>query len=367
MKAVVDSGSYNEAVRTVCDLIGPEVDCLITVKSGKVTIEASNAEGYVKVPLKAEETEGDGNVYSKIEYLSAIKAKGSLTLVYEPGSDHIGVNMGRSRGAIRILDACDAKVVPPKQPIKIAAIMPAQILIFATGATAFKPLLSASAPNAVLEIDNKTLTMSSNDTYIGTHYSAHNEDVKSKGSFKLVIEMDYWRSIIGCTNGDMTLKAGADDRSFRIKTERFDLYHAVIDTETQDVGNIIQGLKNQDSLAVIELDGKDVTEAIESAKGIIRASGKEEARFTITLSGDTAVLASESAAGEIESEIDISGYDSEEEISFTVSPDSFADTLKLTRDEGLKYSPIRLTVLPDYLIMESLKVPASSIAPVIQE
>ncbi len=289
-----------------------------------------------------------------------------VTAGYE-GSDHIGVNMGRSRGAIRILDACDSKVVPPKQPIKIAAVMPAQILIFATGATAFKPLLSTSAPNAVLEIDNKTLTMSSNDTYIGTHYSTHNEDVKSKGSFKLVIEMDYWRSIIGCINGDMTLKAGADDRSFRIKTERFDLYHAVIDTETQDVANIIQGLKDQDALAVIELDGKDVTDAIESAKGIIRSSGKEEARFTITLSQNTAVLAAESAAGELESEIDISGYDSEEEISFTVSPDSFADTLKLTRDEGLKYSSIRLTVLPDYLVMESLKIPASSIAPVIQE
>ena len=367
MRAVIDSGSYNEAVKTVCDLIGQEVDCLITVKNSKVTIEASNAEAYVKVPLKVEEAEGDGKVYSKVEYLSAIKAKGSLTLIYEPGSDHIGVNMGRSRGAIRILSACDAKVVPPKQPIKIAAIMPAQLLIFATGATAFKPLLSASAPNAVLEIDNKTLTLSSNDTYIGTHYSIHNEDVKSKGSFKLVIEMDYWRNIIGCTNGDMTLKAGADDRYFRIKTERFDLYHAVIDTETQNVGDIIQGLKDQDSIAVIELDGKDITEAIESAKGILRTSGKEEARFTITLSQDTAVLAAESAAGEMESEIDISGYDSEEEVSFTVSPDSFADTLKLTRDEGLKYSDIRLTVLQDYLVMESLKVPASSIAPVIQE
>jgi hypothetical protein len=179
--------------------------------------------------------------------------------------------------------------------------------------------------------------------------------------------MDYWRRIIGCTNGDMTLKAGADDRYFRIKTERFDLYHAVIDTETQDVSKIIKELKAMESLAVIELDGKDVTEAIESAKGILRAGGKEEARFTITLSQDTAVLAAESAAGEIESEIDISGYDSEKEISFTVSPDSFADTLKLTRDEGLKYSDIRLTVLQDFLVMESLKVPASSIAPVIQE
>ncbi len=367
MRAVIDGNSYNDAVRTICSLIGQEVDCLITVKIGKVTIEASNAEGYIKVPLKTEETEGDGKVYSKVEYLSAIKAKGSLTLVYEPGSDHICVDMGRSRGAIRILDACDAKVVPPKQPIKIVAVMPAQTLIFATGATAFKPLLSSSAPNAVLEIDNKTLTMSSNDTYIGTHYSTHSEDVRSKGSFKLVIEMDYWRSIIGCTNGDMTVKVGADDRSFRIKTERFDLYHAVIDTETPDVADIIQDLKNQDSLAIIELDGKDITDAIESAKGIIRTSGKEEARFTITLSKDIAVLAAESAAGEMESEIDISGYDSEEEISFSVSPDSFADTLKLTRDEGLKYSSIRLTVLQDYLVMESLKVPASSIAPVIQE
>jgi DNA polymerase III sliding clamp (beta) subunit (PCNA family) len=367
MRAVVDSGSYNEAVTTVCSLIGQEVDCLLTVKGGKVTIEASNAEGYVKVPLKVEEAEGEGRVYSKVEYLSTIKAKGSLTMIYEQGSDHIAVDMGRSRGAIRILNASDAKVVPPKELIKIAAVVPAQTLIFATGATAFKPLLSASAPNAVLEIDNKTLTLSSNDTYIGTHYSTHNEDLKSKGSFKLVVEMDYWRSIIGCTNGDMTFRAGADDRYFRIKTERFDLYHAVIDTETQNVGNIIQGLKDQDSLAVIELDGKDVTEAIESAKGILRAGGKEEARFTITLSQDTAVLAAESAAGEMESEIDISGYESEEEISFSVSPDSFADTLKLTRDEGLKYSNIRLTVLQDFLVMESLKVPASSIAPVIQE
>ena len=69
----------------------------------------------------------------------------------------------------------------------------------------------------------------------------------------------------------------------------------------------------------------------------------------------------------MESEIDISGYESEEELTFTVSPESFSDTLKLTRDEGLKYSSVRLTVSENYLVMESLKVPASSIAPVIQE
>ena len=78
-------------------------------------------------------------------------------------------------------------------------------------------------------------------------------------------------------------------------------------------------------------------------------------------------MSAESIAGEMESEIDISGYEDEEEISFVVSPDSFADTLKLTRDEGLKYTSIKLTILQDYLIMESLKVPASSISPVIQE
>ena len=367
MRAVVNSDWYNEAVKIIANLIGPDVDCMLSVKGSKVSIEASNAEAWIKVPLQVEEIEGEGRLFTKVEYLSALKAKGSITLVYEEGSDHISVDMGRSRGAIRVINASDAEIDRPENTIKIAAVMPAQSLLFATGATAFKPLLSASAPNAIIEVDNKTLTLTSYDTYIGTHYKTHNEEIKSKGAFNLIVEMDYWRRIVAHMNGDMTVKTGANDRSFRVKTDRFDLYHAVIDADTQDVGQVIETLKEQESLAIIELDGKDVIEAIESVKGIIRSGGKEGARFTITLNKDMAVLAAESTAGEMEAEFDIDGYEGDEDISFTVSSDSFSDTLKLTRDESVKYAPVRLTVLREYLIMESLKVPVSSIAPVLQD
>ena len=368
MRAKVDSGWYNDAVKTVVELIGAEVDCMLVVKDSKVFIEASNAEAWIRVPLQAEEVEGEGRLFTKAEYLSAIKAKGSILLVYEEEADHVSVDMGRSRGAIRVIDACDAEVDRPEEAIPIAAIMPAQSLLFATGATAFKPLLAASAPNAILKVEGKTLTLTSYDTYVGTHYKTQSEEIKTKGAFDLTIEMDYWKRIIGRMNKSMTVKAGADDRNFRIKTERFDLYHAMIDIETQDVEEVIEGLMEQEKLAVIEFDGKDVTEAIESTRGIIRSGGKEGARFVITLRKDVAILAAESTAGEMETEFDISGYeDEDEEISFTVSSDSFSDTLKLTRDEGLKYAPVKLTVLSEHLVMESLKVPASSIAPVLQD
>lgn len=367
MKAVIDSSWYNEAVKTIVDLIGQEVDCVLISKNGKVFIEASNAEAWIKVPLRAEEVEGDGRLFTKVEYLSALRAKGSIVLVYEEDSDHINVDMGRSRGAIRVIDINDSEVDRPEDTIKIAAVMPAQCLLFATGATAFKPLLSASAPNAILEIDNKTLTLTSYDTYIGTHYKTHNEEIKSKGAFNLTIEMDYWKRIIGRLRGDMTVKAGADSRNFRIKTERFDLYHAIVEADTQDVGQVIESLKEQENLAVVEFDGKAVVDAIESAKGIIRSGDKDGARFVITFNEDVAILSAESTAGEMEAEFDIDGYEGDGEVSFTVSSDSFSDTLKLTRDESLKYSPVRLTVLNEYLIMESLKVPASSIAPVLQD
>jgi len=89
MRAVVNSDWYNEAVKIIANLIGPDVDCMLSVKGSKVSIEASNAEAWIKVPLQVEEIEGEGRLFTKVEYLSALKAKGSITLVYEEGSDHI--------------------------------------------------------------------------------------------------------------------------------------------------------------------------------------------------------------------------------------------------------------------------------------
>jgi hypothetical protein len=70
----------------------------------------------------------------------------------------------------------------------------------------------------------------------------------------------------------------------------------------------------------------------------------------------------------MESEFDISIImDGDDDVEFRVSSDTFQDALKLTRDEGLKYGPARLTVVGDCLVIESLKVPASSVSPVLQD
>lgn len=365
-KLKIDNKDYKEALRIVGALIGSEVECILAVEGGKAFIDSAKPEAWVRVRLNVTYVEGDGKLYTKLEYLNALNSKGEITLAYQDKDDHISATMEKSRAAVRILEESDGEIEQPEL-IKASAGIPSDRLKFATSATTFKPLLSTSAPNAIIEVEPKSLKVSAYDVYVGTHYKIHDEDILAKGVFKLTVEMNYWRKIVSLFTTNDQVKIGANDRRFRIKTENFDLYHAVIDEDTQDVGEVIANLKQQEIRAVIEFDGKDVMDAIDASKGIIRSGDKDGARFTVFVSKGLAVLATESTAGKMEAEFPITGYDKDEELTFTASSDSFSDTMRLTRDEGAKYSKVRLTVLRDYLIMESLKVPASSIAPVLQE
>lgn len=369
MKLVVESDSYVRAVDTIISLIGSEADCALRVKDGKVVIEASNDEAWVRVPIAVESVNGTGRAFTKIEHLKIIKpgkAK-SLTMSYEDG-DHIEVQWGRARGAIGVLTEEDVDIKQPDAPVKVTAVVPEKLLRFATGATAFKPLLDSSCPNAIITVENKEFNISSYDTYIGTHYGTRDEEIKAQARFDLLVEMDYWKTVIAKMGVEGSVRMGADEHNFRVKTDTFDLYHAVIQEDTQDVKEVITTLRSEgDSLAVVEFDGNAVTEAIDATKGIIRSADKDGARFFVTIKkSGVAILSAESSVGEMEAEFDITGFQGEDDVEFRVNSDSFADTLKLTRDEGLKYGPVRLTVLGEYLVMESTKVPASSISPVLQ-
>ena len=370
MKAVIAANSYTSALKTISALLGQDVDCVVIAESGKLYIESSNMEAWLKVHLAvAEDLEGEGRMPTKFEFLNAIRPNGNLTLTYEKGDDRINISMGRSRGAIRIMEEDEIAINDPGPEIKVLAKIPASLLIAATAATSFKPLvLDSSSPNAIIEVFKGSFNLSSYDIYLGTLYKAVNPDIKAKRDFRLTVEMDYWRRIVGCMSAGLTALIGADDKQFRVKTECFELYHALIDEDTQDVAEVIENLKNgEDRLAVIEFDGKDMVEAIDAAKGIIKAGSKEEARFKFTLTNDSAIILTESGVGVMESEIDIIGYDKEEEVNFVASSNCFSDLLKLTRDDNIKYGPVKLTVLPQYLVLESVKVPASSISPVLDD
>lgn len=376
MELVVESDSYNAAVSTITSLLGTEVDCILKLEEGKARIEASNPEAYIQVPLVLESSSGEGACCTKIEYLSTVKPKTkTLKLVFE-GEDHVNVTMGRSRGGIRVLPEEDIEIDRPLEKVKIEAMLPAKMLVFATGATAFKPLIDASSPSMILQLENRELNISAYDTYMGTHYGVSNEEIRAKEPFHLTVDLEVWKNVISKVQPEGVVKLGADETFFRIRTETFDLYHAVMQEDSQDVKEVISTLRSGgDHLAVVEFDGNAVTSAIDDCKGIIRSADKDGARFFITLKKEgLAILSAESVAGEIESEFDINiTTDAEEDVEFRVSSETFQDTLKLTRDEALKYGPARLLVCkddkeqPSVLVLESMKVPASSVAPVLQD
>jgi hypothetical protein len=370
MELVVESDSYNTAISTITSLLGTEVDCILKLAEGKARIEASSPEAYIQVPLTLESSSGEGACCTKVEYLNTVKPKTkTLKMVFE-GADHVKVTMGRSRGGIRVLPEADIEIERPETSVKIEAVVPAKLLVFATGAIAFKPLIDASSPNAIIEVENRGLNISAYDTYMGTHYGVSNEEIRAKADFRLTVELEVWRTIISKIVPEGVVKMGADESFFRLKTDTFDLYHAVMQEDSQDVKEVISKLRlDGEHLAVIEFDGNAVTDAIDATKGIIRSADKDGARFFITLKKEgLAILSAESVAGEIESDFDINiTMDGDEDIEFRVSSDTFQDTLKLTRDEALKYGPARMVVLKDMLILESLKVPASSISPVLQD
>lgn len=211
---------------------------------------------------------------------------------------------------------------------------------------------------------------------MGTHYGVVNEEVRAKSPFRLTVEMEVWKTVIACIHPDGVVKMGADDCFFRLKTDTFDLYHAVMQEDSQDVKEVITQLRSEgDHLAVVEFDGNAVTDAIDATKGIVRSADKDGARFFVTIKKEgLAILSAESTAGEMESEFDINvTMEGDEDVEFRVSSETFQDILKLTRDEGLKYGPARMLVCqdekkePTVLVLESLKVPASSISPVLQD
>jgi len=369
MNIVIETESYLKAIDTLSRLIGSEVDCALRVKEGKIILESSNDEAWIQVPLKSESINGEGKVFTKLQYLKVIRPNlktKTIEMLFN-GEDHISVKWGRVKGVIRLIDEEDAIIQRPESPVKISAMVPEKMVRFATGATAFKPLLDSSSPDAIIEINNKEFNISSYDNYIGTHYGTTDEQIKTKDQFDLLVEMNYWRSIVSRMGADETIKIGADEHNFRIKTKNFDLYHAVIQEDTQDVKEVITTIRSEsDVRAVVEFDGNAVTEAIDAAKGIIRSAEKNESCFYLTFKPNgTAILFAESETGEMETEFDIYGFDGDEEVEFKVSSHVFADTLKLTRDEALKYGPVKMTVTGEYVILESLKVPASSLAPVL--
>jgi len=256
----------------------------------------------------------------------------------------------------------------PEEVVSIKAVVPEKLVRFATGAVAFKPLLDASAPNAIIKADNKEFGISSHDTYIGTRYLTRDEQVRTKEPFDLLVDMAYWKLIVKVMGTEGLVRMGTDDHNFRLKTDTFDLYHATLQEDTQDVKEVIESLVSEGPvLAVVEFDANSVTEAINATSGIIKSGDKDGAKFFITFKKEgIAILLAESSAGEMEAEFDITGFEGED-VEFGVSSASFADVLKLTRDEALKYGSVRLTVLKKYLVMESLKVPASSLSPVLDE
>ena len=265
MQTTVTHTSYTSAIKVISTLLGTDVDCLFFIEGDNVFIDASNMEAWVRVQLSASDTSGGGGVFSKLEYLQAIRPKVPMKMAYEDGSDHISIDMGKTRGAIRVIDEDEAMVEYPQQTVSISASMPAQLIIFSTGATAFKPLLPSSVACAILDIGNNELKLTSYDTYMGTIYKVNSSEVNSKSPFKLTIEMEYWKKIVGCISSGMQVKIGADDKQFRIKTEEFDLYHAVIDEDTQDVESVINSLRQENILAKIEFDGNEMVEAIDAA------------------------------------------------------------------------------------------------------
>lgn len=367
MKIVLDAASFSGCLETIEKLLGPEVDVVLSLTNGKALLEASNPEGWIQTKANVLRSDGEGKAFTKLEYLKVAKTKAKeITLSYE-GADNIAVEAGRTRGAVRVLNESDIEITRPDNKINIEAVIPEKLVRFAAAATVFKPLLDASSPNTIIEVEDKEFRISCYDEYIGTCYTNRSEDIQTKENFRLVVEMDFWKAIVGRIGQDGVVKMGADEHSFRIRTNTFDLYYAVVDDSTQDVKGVIEGAKENAESTVIDFDGKAVTEAIDSTKGILRSADKDGARFFITIRKDIAILSAESNAGEMEAEFDVSGYDGVEDIEFRVSSDTFADTLKLTRDEGLKYGPVRLHVLADYIVMESLKVPAMSIAPVLAD
>jgi DNA polymerase III sliding clamp (beta) subunit (PCNA family) len=370
MELVVESDSYNAAISTITSLLGSEVDCILKLDDSKARIEASSPEAYIQVPLRLESSSGDGACCTRIEYLSVVTPKTkTIKLVFEEG-DHIKVTMGRSRGAIRVLPEEDIDIERPETTIGIEAVVPAKLLVFASGATAFKPLIDASSPSVIIEVDNREFNISAYDTYMGTHYGVTNEEVRAKEAFRLTVELDVWKNIIAKVAPNGVVKMGADDSFFRLRTDTFDLYHAVMQEDSQDVKEVITTLKSEgDHLAVVEFDANAVTKAIDDTKGVIRSADKDGSRFCITLKKEgLAIISAESVAGEMESEFDINvTMGGDDDVEFRVSSDTFQDILKLTRDEGLKYGPARMLVMGEVLVMESLKVPASSVSPMLQE
>jgi hypothetical protein len=370
MELVVESDSYNTAVSTIQSLLGTEVDCILKLQDGKGRIEASSPEAYIQVPLKLESSSGEGACCTKIEYLGTVKPKTKTMTMTFDGDDHVNVTMGRSRGGIRVLPEEDIDIERPEENVAVQAVVPAKLLVFATGAIAFKPLIDASSPTAILDLENRELNISAYDTYMGTHYGVTNEEIRAKESFHLTVELEVLRNIISKVQPEGIVKMGADDCFFRLRTDTFDLYHAVMQEDSQDVKEVIESLRSEgDHLAVVEFDGNAVTDAIDATKGIVRSADKDGARFFVTIKKEgLAILSAESTAGEMESEFDINvKMPGDEDVEFRVSSETFQDILKLTRDEGLKYGPARLIVMEDTLVMESLKVPASSVSPVLQD
>jgi hypothetical protein len=321
-----------------------------------------------------ESCEGEGRAFTKIEYLKAIKFKTkTLTLNYEDDDGEGGtlsVTAGRARGNIRCLNESDGvEVERPEAVVKIEAIVPAKLVAFATGAIAFKPLMDASNPSAIIVVENKVFSISAYDTYIGTHYETMNENIHTRKSFHLTVGMDYWRTVTIKMGTDGVIKMGADDKNFRVKTNTFDLYHAVMQEDPQNVKEVINTFRSgEEHLAVVEFDGKAATEAIETTKGTIKAADKDGARFSITIKENVITLSAESTGGKMTAEFDANAkLSGDEDVNFQVSSKTWTDLLKLTRDEALKYVPVRLYLGEKCFVLESLKVPASSISPVLQD
>jgi len=371
MKFSVTKDSYLQAVDTILNLIGTDVDCAFFVKNEKVMIETSKDEAWLRFVLDAEDIEGEGKFFTKVEYLKVIKPgkHRTLSMQFDENNETLSITLGRSRGYLQLIEEDEAIINKPELVVPIISKIPAKVIKFATLATSFKPLLDSSQPNSIINVNTEEFSLSAYDSYIGTHYETKNEYIKTKDKLELLVEMEYWRVLANKIKPEGKVGLGGDSHFFRVKTDYFDLYHAAIQEDTQDVKEVIQTLKSESaSRAVIEFDGNAVTEAITFVKSIIKTSDKDEACFYITLRDKKAFISAESSFGKMEADFDVLGLgDGGEEINFQVSAGAFADVLKLTRDEAMKYGPAKLTVTEEYLIMESLKVPASSVSPLLGE
>jgi len=322
MQLTVESESYKKGVDTIIKLLGTEVDCILKMQDGKARIEASSPEAYIQVALVLESHSGEGAACTKIEYLNMVQPKTKSIDMSFDDSDHISVKMGRSRGGIRVLSEKDVDVERPETAVKVSAVIPARTLVFSTGATAFKPLIDASSPSVIIEADNREFSISAYDTYIGTHYNASDEEVRTKSPFRLTVDLDVWKNIVSRVTSDGVVKLGADERFFRVKTDTFDLYHAVVQEDPQDVKEVISTLKSEgDHRAVVEFDGNAVLKAIDATNGVIRAADKDGARFFITIKKEgLGILSAESVAGEMESDFDVQvTMEGDEDVEFRVS------------------------------------------------